>query len=698
MGALLKWVFGLLLVLVVVIVAAIVVLPMVVDPNDYKPQIVDAAEEQLGRSLAIESDLSLSVFPWLGIETGGVRVGNAAGFSDQPFAQVEEVGVKVKLMPLLSRRIEVDTLVLRGLNLNLEKDANGKTNWDDLARADEETASAEEPEADRGGAPMAFSIQGIEIEDARIAWDDRQAGQQYVLDGVRLVTGSLAPGETVPVEAGVVFTSTQPAVKLQAELGATVETDADLTAFQVAGLVLDLDASGEGLPSGGAKLTIKADVAADTRADTLTVDGLEIQGPAMSANGELAVSALQTDPVMQGRLVIDETNLKTLASMFAAPIETTDPNALTRAGGDLAFNYADGALKLEPLTLTLDDSKLSGHLHILNPAQPIVRTRMTLDQIDLDRYLPPAAAEGDAKATAETAVAPSEDPFAALRTLDLEAEFMVGQLKVNNARMRNVSARIISREGVLTVDPMGADLYEGNFNGRVVLNASGKTPRIAARQSLTDIQVGSLLKDIAGEDRLLGKGELKVDVQVVGLTEAEIRRSLTGTSRFAFRDGAFKGVNIAQIIRQASQTLGLGGGRLETGTPGQTDFTELSGSVQMTNGVIRNQDLRAQSPLLRIAGKGTVDLPQDTIDYLVTTELVGSLEGQGGKGRDELAGIPIPVRVSGPLTSPTYRPDLEGVLTAKAEAELEERKQELQEKAEQKIQDEVGDALKGLFR
>lgn len=698
MGKVLKWLFGLLLVLVVLIIAAVIVLPMVIDPNDYKPQIVDAAKKQLGRDLAIEQDLGLSVFPWLGIETGGVRVGNAAGFSDQPFAEVEQVGVKVKLLPLLSKRVEVDTLVLKGLNLNLEKDANGKTNWEDLAAAEDEKEAVEKADADRGAGPMELSIQGIEIEDARIAWDDRQAGQSYVLDGVRLVTGSLAPGQTVPVEAGVLFTSTKPAMTLKAELNATVGTNADLTALQVADLALDLDASGEGLPSGGAALAIKADIAADTQADSLSVERLEIQGPAMSANGELSVSALQTNPIMQGRLVIAETNLKTLASMFAAPVETTDPAALTRAGGDLAFNYADGALKVDPLTLTLDESKLSGHLHILNPAQPIVRTKLSLDQIDLDRYLPPAAAEADTPASAETAGAPAEDPFAALRTLDLEAEFSVGQLKVNNARMRNVTAKIVSRDGVLTVDPMGADLYEGKFNGRVVLNAAGKTPRIAAKKSLTGIQIGPLLKDVAGEDRLLGKGEVQVDVKVVGLTEAEIRRSLSGTSRFSFRDGAFKGVNIAQIVRQASQALGLGGSGLATGTPGQTDFTELSGSVQMTNGVIKNRDLRAQSPLLRIEGEGTVDLPQDTIDYLITTELVGSLEGQGGKGRDELAGIPIPVRVTGPLTSPKYRPDLEAALSAKAKAQLEEKKQELREKAEKKIEEEVGDALKGLFK
>jgi AsmA protein len=708
MASLLKWVFGLVIVLVLLVVAAAVVLPMVVDPNDYKPQIVATAKDKLGRDLAIEQDLNLTVFPWLGIETGGVRVGNATGFTEQAFAEIDQLGLKVKLMPLLSQQVEVDTLVLKGLRLNLEKDASGKTNWDDLT-AQQEAEPATEDKAGRDSAdeasPIALSIQGVQIEDARISWDDRQAGQHYVLDGVRVVTGALAPGATVPVEAGVIFTSQKPAMTLKADLTAKVGSDADLAVFRIAGLVLNLDAEGEGLPAGGAKLTLKADAMADTKADTLTVEQLDISGPAMAASGAVTVSAMQTEPAATGSLRIAETNLKTLASMFASPVETTDPAALTRASGEVTFSYAGGALKLDPMKVLLDDSNMSGYLHLLDGNGPVVRTKLELDQIDLDRYMPPATGTAEASgasAPAAEKAAPAttaqEDPFAALRTLDLVGEFKIGKLKVNNLRMNNVATKVVSRKGVVKVDPMSAKLYEGGLKGSAVLDASGKQPRLSAKNHLTDIQIGPLLKDVAGEDRLVGRGELHADVRMVGLSEAEIRRSLNGTSRFAFRDGALKGVNIAELIRDASGKLGLGGGQADTGTPGQTDFTEISASLKMTNGVIKNQDLEAKSPLLRIDGKGQVDLPKDSIDYLITTKLVKSLAGQGGKGRDELAGVAIPVRVSGPLSKPSYRPDLEAALSAKAKAELDEKKVELQQKAEEKVKEKLDGVFKGLFK
>jgi AsmA protein len=701
MGAVLKWLIGLILFLVLLVAAAVVVLPMVVDPNDYKPQMVSAVEQKLGREFAIEQDLKLSVFPWLGIETGGVRLGNAAGFAAESFAEIEELGVKVKLMPLLSQQVEVDKLIVRGLRLNLEKDANGRSNWEDLAGGGSEQPAERQPAAGDAGPGFALSINGVEIERARVSWDDRQAGQRYLVDGVRLVTGAIAPGKTVPVEAGMLFTSETPAMTLDASLQATVGSDAALTVFRVGDLVLQLDAKGEGLPSGGAELKLSANAVVDMSAATLAVDALRIEGPAMAAVGELKATGLRTNPAFNGRLSIEETNPKTLASMFAAALETTDPDALTRASGELAFAYADGAVRIDPLTLRLDDSSLIGFVHLLDTTGPTVRTRLELDQIDLDRYMPPTSTEpapaASSTGTAQSKPDPAADPFAPLRKLDFEGDFKIGKLKVGNARMTDVATKVVSKKGVLKLEPMAANLYQGSITGAAELNAATRTPKLRVRQDLKGIQIGPLLADVAGQDKLQGRGELKMDIGMSGLTESAIRRTLNGTSSFAFRDGSVKGVNIAQIIRDASAAFGLGSDKLDVGTPGQTDFSEMSGSVKITNGVIRNSDLDAKSPLIRVQGSGEVDLPKDTIDYLVTTELVGSLAGQGGKGAGELAGVPIPVRISGPLTQPKFRPDLEKALSAKAKKQLEEKQQELQEKIEEKAKGKLDGVLKGLF-
>jgi AsmA protein len=158
------------------------------------------------------------------------------------------------------------------------------------------------------------------------------------------------------------------------------------------------------------------------------------------------------------------------------------------------------------------------------------------------------------------------------------------------------------------------------------------------------------------------------------------------------------------MIRKAKATLK---GKPYTGQeePEQTDFSVLSATATVTNGVIRNDDLSAKSPLLRVAGKGSVDLAKESIDYLLTTTVVGSLEGEGGRDLGELKGIPIPVEINGTFAKPGYKLRLDEAIKQAAgeqiKQKVDEKKQELQEKVEKKLQkklgDDLGDQLKGIF-
>ena len=147
MGKLLRLVVFALGGLVLLMVAAAIILPLVVDPNDFKGEIASAVEAKTGRTLTMEGDIGLSVFPWLGLDIGPVSLSNGKGFSARPFASMKAVQVRIKLLPLLTRQVEMDTVVLQGLNLSLETDLSGKTNWSDLAGA---AGSEEVPAAAAG--------------------------------------------------------------------------------------------------------------------------------------------------------------------------------------------------------------------------------------------------------------------------------------------------------------------------------------------------------------------------------------------------------------------------------------------------------------------------------------------------------------------------------------------------------------------
>lgn len=611
MNKLIKWLLGLVGALVLLVVAAVIILPMVIDPNDYKAEIVEAVKEQTGRELVIAEPLELSVFPWLGINAGGVSLSNAPGFGEQPFASLGELNLKVKLLPLLTGTVKVDTVVLRDLSLNLARNAQGVSNWDDLAGA----APAEEkekPEAEAGGGKVAVDIEGIELRNARLVWDDRQAKARYELKDLNLVAGALSAGSTAPIRMNFVLDTGKQGPQLSMALEGKLSVREDSLGYTMPDLSVELNGAGGGLPA-PLKLTLDA---------------------------------------------------------------------------KLALDLAAGSLALSDIQAKLDDSTLTGKVNVGSFAGPAVQLALQLDQLDLDRYLPPAAEEqGAAKPAAKQAA--GDDPLAGLRTLDLDGQVRVGKLKVKNLHIQDIQLTVRSKNGVLKVDPLQALLYQGKLSAKAEVDARRKTPRISVVQQLSGVQAGPLLADLTGKDKLTGTGEVNADLSMSGLDEAAIRKSLNGKADFAFRDGAVKGINVAELIRNAQARLS--GGTATSSGAQQTDFSELSGSATIRNGLVDNQDLTAKSPLLRIAGKGQVNLPADTVDYLLTTELVKSLEGQGGKGANDLTGLPIPVRIKGKLADPGYSVDLQTVMESKV-------KQEAQKKLESTLQDKAGDKVKGLLK
>ncbi len=309
MGKLVK---GLLAVVVLLIVVAIAV-PLVVDPNDYKDEITQAAKESTGRDLTIEGDLKLSLFPWIGVEIGKTRLSNAEGFGDEPFVAIDEVNVKVKLLPLLSKQVEVSTVVLRGLNLNLAKNSKGVTNWDDLVKPSKaDDASESEPaeqEADSSGAALAaLAIGGVSIEQANLVWDDRSSGERYEINDFNIKTGMLSIGQPVDFQMSLGLESAKPKATVQLDIAAKIIVDASLKKVTVEGLKLTTDAKGETLPNGAVNLTLLASIMADTAAQKLDITGLNIQFDETTITGQAAVNDFEKPAITFG-LNIDKINV-----------------------------------------------------------------------------------------------------------------------------------------------------------------------------------------------------------------------------------------------------------------------------------------------------------------------------------------------------------------------------------------------------
>ena len=718
MGKLLKFILWLVGLLIALVAIAVVVLPMVVDPNDYKAEIAAAVEEQTGRTLTIAGDIELSVFPWLGLDIGPTQFSNAAGFEEPAMARMETVQVRVKLLPLLRKQLEVDKVHLSGLQLYLAKDKNGQTNWADLTATAEtgepgdkdKAATAAAPEGEGGGLDH-LTIGGIEITDASIHWDDQSTDSRYVVNDLSLTTGAIEPGEAFELNLQLLLASTQPVIDAGLSLDGELLIAADFSAVTVTAAILQLDARGDSLPAGQLMARMATDISLGLATQTLLLPNIELDTLGLHITGSVSGTEISSDePRFNGTLAIAGFDPReVLQALGEEALVTADDSVPGKADVNLAWDASLQHFAATALTAHLDETTLNGDFKVKSFDAPAITFALALDRIDVDRYLPPASSsEGDAGAAAGNkqaktsggkgsgkASAPSDElPLESLRQLDLNGKITIGELKAFKLRSREVEIQIKADDGVLKISPIKAQLYDGAADVDLKLDVRKDTPRISVKESLTDVQAGPLLKDLTGDDPILGTATVKADLNGVGNNVDEIVKTLKGTANFSFKDGAINGVNIAALIREAQATLG-GKPAPKQEQPNRTDFALLRGSATVNKGLVKNDDLLMKSPLLRIDGAGEVSLPKETIDYTLTTKFVGSLEGQGGKDRDKLKGVSIPVHVAGTFSKPTYTPDLAAVASEAAKAEVDKRvRKELQEK----LGDDLSDSLlKGLL-
>jgi AsmA protein len=238
----------------------------------------------------------------------------------------------------------------------------------------------------------------------------------------------------------------------------------------------------------------------------------------------------------------------------------------------------------------------------------------------------------------------------------------------------------------VTVSPLSANLYGGSMNGTAAVNAASAAPQFALKQNLSGVSVGPLLKDLADKDMLDGKGTVNVDVHTQGTTVGALKRGLNGGASVNLRDGSIKGIDIAATVRDARAVMGtLKGQKTQAADNSKkTEFSELSGTFAITNGVARNNDLSLKSPLLRISGAGDINIGADTVDYLVKASVVGTLTGQDGRSLNDLKGVTVPVRASGPLAAPSFALDFNALLT-----------DTIKQKAEDLVKDKIQESLFG---
>lgn len=336
----------------------------------------------------------------------------------------------------------------------------------------------------------------------------------------------------------------------------------------------------------------------------------------------------------------------------------------TLTGLNLGIKADGQKLALQGLDVKLDDSHIQGNVGISQFSKPLYTFDLNIDKLDLNRYLPAAEAKAAETKAAEKTANSAEQPIdlSALKALNAQGNIRIGWLKYGKTEAKNLNIGLKAQDGLASLDPLNLDVYQGTMRGSVKLDARA-TPAVAIQQYLQNIAVGPMLVDTINNDMLSGNGNLNLNVTAQGNTVTALKKSLGGSVDLRMADGAVKGFDLAGTIRDAKGKLNLlkGQSNANADNSKKTDFSELTATFNIKNGVAHNDDLAMKAPVFRLTkgeSKGDIDIGKEQINYVAKPTLVNSLKGQGGKDAEQLGSIGVPVKITGTFAAPKFAIDM----------------------------------------
>lgn len=669
--------------LVVLIVLALLAVRLFVDPNDYKGRIEQTVKTSTGRDLILSGPIKLSVFPWIALEIGPASLGNPPGFGNEPFAAVKHAAFRVKLLPLLRKQLEIGRVEIDGLDLRLRKNAAGKGNWQDFGGS---TTQPEAPTQTATGPGTLPDLAGVDITNSRLSYQDT------VADHVNLELGHLTADKPVPVKLKLDLTTGQGAkpIDINGQLVATLDPRTRryrIAPLEIQGTLSPASRAGAG-PVAWKFAIPELDV--DLGAQTLSIPSFNAELAAARLAGKLQGSKIVDAPAVSGSFKLDPVSLRGLATKLGIALPPTrDPKALTRLAAQGDFTYGANAMAARSLAIQLDDSRLTGNVAVTNLTAKATRFDLTLDRINLDNYRSPEAPANAGGAQPGKTSAGGQSSTDMLKTLDMNGTLRIGAATVAALNVSQVLVTIAAKDGVTHISPAKAQLYGGAYSGDITLDdRNSAAPSLKLDQSLTNIDVAALLKDFAKKSQhISGRGTVTTNLTTHAMSGDALLKTLNGHVVANVDNGAIEGIDLWFEINRAmaliqKQSMPAGN------SSGRTRFDAFKASADITNGVASTKDLNIASQNLRVTGQGTTNLVTDAINYQVKATLLKEAPGATKVSTNTLADIPLDI--TGTLSNPSVRPDLEGMAKARVQQELDKRKGQLQQ--------QLMDKLKGILK
>lgn len=623
------------LALVVILAGALFVITRMIDPNDFKPDIAAAARDNANLELDIQGDLGWTFWPSLGVQIG--RTEARLPGDDALFAGIDAVHLGVAVWPLLFGSVQMDDVLVDGLQLNLVEGPDG-ANWEKIGASDS-TADAAEPatteEAASGGAlDIPVSIPSLTINNANIRYRVLADGTDILVEQANVSAQDLTLDQPFPLQVSLRYQD-QSDMRIDTRLDTVLAMDLDANRFILSPLTVDADIAG--VTTQPVSVSAKMDVDAALNDDRVAVTGLILEGAGTRTEGDVTISQLSTRMIMAGKL--DTAPFDANAALRAigeAPIETSDPQALKNVSLSATLSGPENSIMVNPLVVRLDNSTLSGSAGLADLDSGKIVFDLALDALAADGYLPPTTESTDETAGAvasnesSSILPPLSDeallPLEDLRALLVEGTLKIGKLSYSGIDASDMTFAMNADSGLMQLTQAQGNALDGSFKANAALDARTDTPVITFNTELQQVQLQPVAQLALEDDLFIGKLDMTLNFSSRGNSEKALVENARGTTSFTLKDGTVRGANLHNTLvagvndmlgaykELAAFIPGQESGKLPLELSEDTKIIDLNGRARIEKEIAYVDALDAQLNRGSVSGSGFLNLRSQQFD------------------------------------------------------------------------------------
>ena len=666
---------GIIITLVILVIIAAVVLPLVVDPNDYKDSIENKIQQQIGRQAHLDGEIQWSVFPWVALTFNDVSIDNEKGFKGESLANIQQLSARVKLLPLLRKNIEVGHIVIDGAEINLQIAKNGNSNWQKILTQLKSDASASSESNDKSSSGS-LNIAGVSLQNINLNYTDAQTNTKANISKLELNISEISSNTPTNIDSSMHIN--------MPDTGLDVDFSTEIMASHLlsdAGMQIEVnDFTVSGKMSGESTIPLKISLQQKGHID-LSKDTLSLQEILVSA-GDARISTSLTGKNITNNIQLSGSYQLSafdfndfISNLTGSPIVSSDVLADFSSTG--SWSLVGSQLKIADLNIKFDETVIKGNADIKDMDNMTGVFNLHINKLNIDDFL---GDEESAENTVNTDSATSSSNDTNINFGHLKGAIKIDALSASSTKMDNIDVQVKTNNNKMSLSPIKADFYQGLLVTAVEVDTAAKTNKVKVLHKMSKIQAGPLLTDLAGSELLTGIGNLDIDLNIDEPFSEVPLKTAHGKIDYQLGDGAIYGVDVFGMMQKGLSMLYPELKQDADDGVKKTSFALMQIDADINAGILTTNILKIESPYLRVTGDVTIDLINMTINGYIEPMLLDIPDQLVSDKYKKLLNLPIPVSLSGSLLEPTIKIDAKKLLLATQKERIDKEKEKLKGK------------------